>query len=118
MNKEISILEFGNLNFKIQDSDKAFYNTISNEYFIVDENKNEIFFDANGQLLHMDICICNADCFRDSNGVIRPLSKPKELVWSYYETSHPFSLKERKFTDCKCGCGNLTANPSVSIRMA
>lgn len=65
---------------------------------------------------------CKADCFRDSEGSIRPLKHPQRLVWQYFEVlflsnaGHMVSigdLEPRQFTECLCGCSNLIADPPV-----
>ena len=53
---------------------------------------------------------CQADCFFDE-GTIRPLHDPRALVRLYYKDG--LELKLRKFEPCLCGCGNLSATPTI-----
>lgn len=65
---------------------------------------------------------CTADAFIDtecSHRCIRPIESPKQLVWGYYQVAGKpqGTLDERKFLQCKCGCGNLQARPPVNVNV-
>ena len=62
---------------------------------------------------------CHANSYRDicHCACLRPIGKPHEVVWLYFEVAgkRPGTLEARTIEPCLCGCGNLVVFPSPNL---